>query len=63
MSSAARLELVDGSTLGVEVDDVTVDLVHRHPSGEVALGLMLTPKEARRLGWALIAGAVTAETP
>lgn len=63
MSSAARVKLADGSTLGVEVDDVTVDLVHRHPSGDVALGLMLTPQEARRLGWALIAGAATTEAP
>lgn len=38
-----HLELIDGSTLGVEVDGATVDLVHRDPTGATALGIMLTP--------------------
>lgn len=61
MSALDRLELLDGFTLGVEVDDVTVDLVHRDPTDEVTLGIMLTPHEARRLGEALIAAASTVE--
>lgn len=60
MNTHAYLELVDGSTLSVEVDG-TVDLVHRDPAGAIALGIMLTPVEARRLGEALIAVAGRAE--
>lgn len=60
MARVTRLELVDGSTLGVEVDG-TVDLVRRDSTGEMTLGVMLTPREARRLAWALMAAASRAE--
>lgn len=53
----ARLTLHDGSTLTVEVDEVTVDLVRRDPAGNVISGTMLAPDEAHRLGQALIANA------
>lgn len=61
MTAHDHLEFVDGSTLGVEVDSTTVDLVHRDSAGEIALGIMLTPPEARRLGETLITAASRAE--
>lgn len=57
MISPGRLELVGGSTLGVEISDVTVDLVCRDTTGEVTLGHMLAPDDARTLARALMAAA------
>ena len=55
----ALLTLHDGSTLAVEVEEVTVDLVRRDPAGNVISGIMLAPDEAHRLGQALIANVFT----
>lgn len=55
--------LIDGSTLGVEVDGVTVDLVHRDSNGTMTFGFMLTPTEAHRLGEALLGAAFSASSP
>lgn len=48
-----EIELLDRSTLSIDVDEVTVDLVHRDPRGELSLGIMLTPSEAETLAFRL----------
>lgn len=61
MTGSRPLKLVGGLTLGVEVDEVTVGLVERDSDGQVARAFMVTPREARRLAWALLEAASAAE--
>ncbi|KLO61739.1 hypothetical protein AA983_14310 [Dermacoccus sp. PE3] len=57
------MTFVDGSQLTVEVDEVTVDLVHRDAAGDLTLGITLSPVEAHSLSRALAAAAFAAEHP
>ncbi|CAM3033798.1 hypothetical protein GCM10009763_19240 [Dermacoccus profundi] len=57
------LTFVDGSQLTVEVDEVTVDLVHRDSTGDLKIGITLSPVEAHSLSQALAAAAFAAEHP